>query len=552
MSVFALVRRAGAGSVAVGVALAGTGLAFPAAAHAASITVDTASEARLDGRCSLREAVLAADTDRPVDSCTAGSGADVVLVPRQATDLVLTRGAVQLRSEVSLRGDAVVRGAGTAEVNTTQPLLHVSTGATATVTGLTLVGSRHTALLNEGTLTATKLVVKDGAQDLDVDGATAGAVTNRGQAVLDQVSITGNGLRTAAILNSTGATMRLQSSVLSDNAGEFGGSPALSNAGRLTVVSSVQQRSDLGLVNSGTVTITRSTLRDNALQGLRSTGTASLTRTTVAGNGLGIDNSGRMTVEYSTVRDNRGLRVEQPRAGGVENSGDLRLQHSAVVRNSGRGTGGLASGGTLVLSDTTVAHNTADSSTTLDTEDLSNPDGAGGVTVRSGSARLTNVTLARNAYRSDAGLMPPATVSGGLSVLGGTVSLANSVLAGNTHDGSQTAGGQDCAGTMSSRGYNLVQQRSACTAVRATGDSTGRDPLLGTLGSNGGPSPTLLPQAGSPLVDAGSPVAPGGTAADACTTVDQRGVRRPVDGNGDGTARCDIGAVERRAAPSTP
>lgn len=51
MSVFALVRRAGAGSVAVGVALAGTGLAFPAAAHAASITVDTASEARLDGRC---------------------------------------------------------------------------------------------------------------------------------------------------------------------------------------------------------------------------------------------------------------------------------------------------------------------------------------------------------------------------------------------------------------------------------------------------------------------------------------------------------------------
>ena len=552
MSLFALVRRVGAGSVAVGVALAGTGLALPTAAHAASITVDTASESRADGRCSLREAVLAADTDRAVDSCAAGSGADVVLVPRQATDIVLTRGAVRLTTSVTLRGDAVVRGAGTDAVNTSQPLLHVPAGGNATVTGLTLAGSRYSALLNEGTLTASRLVVRDGVQDLDVDRAIAGAVTNRGQAVLDQVSVTGNRLRNAAVLNGVGATMRLQASRLSDNAGEFGGSAAVANAGTLTMVGSVEQGSDVGLVNVGALTLTGSTLRDNARHGLVSTGSATLMRTTLAGNGLGIENSGRMTVEYSAVRDSRGLRVEQPRAGGVENTGDLRLRHSAVVRNTGRGTGGLQSSGTLTISDTTVAHNTADSSTTLDTEDLTNPDGAGGITVRGGTARLTNVTLARNTYRSDVALSPAASVSGGLNVLDGTVSLANTVLAGNTHDSSQTRAGQDCAGTMSSRGYNLVQQRQACTAVRGNGDSTGRDPLLGALGGNGGPTQTLLPSAGSPLVDAGSPATPGSSAADACTTVEQRGVRRSVDGNGDGVARCDIGAVERRASPSAP
>jgi hypothetical protein len=52
----------------------------------------------------------------------------------------------------------------------------------------------------------------------------------------------------------------------------------------------------------------------------------------------------------------------------------------------------------------------------------------------------------------------------------------------------------------------------------------------------------LLPN--SPAVDAGSPTNPG-SSGDACATADQQGLSRPVDGNGDTLARCDIGAVER-------
>lgn len=552
MSVLAMARRAGASSAVAGLALAGSALVVPTAAHAASITVDTAREAAADGRCSLREAVAAANTDRAVDGCAAGAGTDLVLVPRQATDIVLHLGALDLATPMTLRGDGVVRGDSAADANATEPLLHVRPGVTAAVTGLTLAGSAHSALLNDGTLTATSVTVRDGAQGLDVDGGTAAALTNHGTAVLDRVSITGNVLRTTAVLNTVGASLRMHTTTLSGNRGEFGGSPAITNGGTLTMDASVVERSDLGLVNSGSVTMTGGALRENGRQGITNTGSASLTRTTVAANGLGIDNAGRMTVEYSAVRDNRGLRLDQERAGGVENRGDLRLRHSAVVGNSGRGTGGVRSTGTLVLSDVTLAHNTADSSTTVDLEELRNPDGAGGLTVRAGSARLTNVTLARNSYRADPGVAAAGSVSGGLNALGGTVSLANSVLAGNRHDSAATTAGQDCAGAMTSRGYNLFQPSVGCTAVRATGDSVGRDPLLGALGANGGPTPTLLPQAGSPLVDRGSPAVPGSTAADACTTVDQRGVRRATDGNADGVVRCDIGALERRAAPATP
>ena len=62
------------------------------------------------------------------------------------------------------------------------------------------------------------------------------------------------------------------------------------------------------------------------------------------------------------------------------------------------------------------------------------------------------------------------------------------------------------------------------------------NPRLGTLRANGGPVRTHAPTGGSPAVDAGNPAG--------CLATDQRGQARPVDGNADGTKRCDLGAVE--------
>jgi hypothetical protein len=88
------------------------------------------------------------------------------------------------------------------------------------------------------------------------------------------------------------------------------------------------------------------------------------------------------------------------------------------------------------------------------------------------------------------------------------------------------SGAGQCSGT-SDGGDNLSFPDHSCGGIHVA-------PKLGALAANGGPTQTLLPLAGSPVVDRVPTGGPG------CSTSgkDQRGVPRPQ-----GPA-CDIGAVE--------
>ncbi|MBK8022474.1 MAG: hypothetical protein IPK19_13865 [Chloroflexi bacterium] len=125
----------------------------------------------------------------------------------------------------------------------------------------------------------------------------------------------------------------------------------------------------------------------------------------------------------------------------------------------------------------------------------------------------------------------------GLVVIDATLTLRNNILANNTEG--------DCSQATSTINaeYNLIGSGLGCVNGTNLGNKTG-DPLFGTWTGNYLP---LLP--GSPAIDAASNTY---CAAAPVNNLDQNNDTRPKDGDGDGTAVCDMGAIEAPAFVPPP
>jgi len=268
------------------------------------------------------------------------------------------------------------------------------------------------------------------------------------------------------------------------------------------------------------------------------------------GDGGGIYNSGALSLNRCTISNNN--TGGGGSGGGIYHAnGALGLTNCCLANNS-TGTGkddyyvddGGSGGAVYARAYAALANCTVSSNYTGNGGNYSygwgGNGGSGGGIYTNNSLRLTNCTICSNSTGKGGygknGLNGIGGNGGGICNDGGIVRIKNTITAGNqvAPDGE----GPDCWGILNSQGYNLIENTNQCTIiVNLTGNITGKDPLLGPLANNGGPTKThaLLP--GSPAIDAGYNFG---------IVDDQRGCARPVDIPGipninDGS---DIGAYE--------
>lgn len=271
--------------------------------------------------------------------------------------------------------------------------------------------------------------------------------------------------------------------------------------------------------------------------------------------GSGLFNDGENVTIDTCVFDSNATAAGN--GGAILNTGDGSVTVFATTLVNNRADGDAGGGGAIYTDGGTVAisYSTFDSNLTTGVT-----AGGGGVFVAGGSISVTNSTFSGNSEGN--GLGGAIYVAAGSSALVRASTFANNAATSDTAgagggmyiDGSAILenvlfGGNIAAGPTGSfdlqRGtgghinasHSLIQTMSAGTINGSnTANILDQDPLLGDLADNGGPTQTIQPQPGSPVIDAGT--------AEGDLTTDQRGpgFPRTVD------SAPDIGAFETGSA----
>lgn len=253
-----------------------------------------------------------------------------------------------------------------------------------------------------------------------------------------------------------------------------------------------------------------------------------------------------LTVNNSTISNNAAYY-----AGGAIATRDskITIQQSSVIGNAAYSYGG---GGIFVHNDNDNALTIASSTVSGNT---ANGHG-GGIFIEHTGFDISNSTLANNVSNGNGGglyahtddysaTIGNSTLSGNASSAygGGIFSehnahivLNNTVVAGNTASGNDPDTSSYGGGTFAAA-FSLIGNTGGATIADNGGNLMNVAAQLGALANNGGPTQTMLPLPGSPLINAGDPAFSG-------LANDQRGAGFPRIVAG----RVDIGAVEGGAA----
>ena len=202
------------------------------------------------------------------------------------------------------------------------------------------------------------------------------------------------------------------------------------------------------------------------------------------GGGGGIYNTGTLTLTNSTISGNSGSGGSFG-GGGIYNAGGTMTIANSTVSgntvNSSFGGGGIVNtGGTMTIINSTISGNSAGS-------------GGGIFNWSTGTVKITNGTISGNSA---------AHFGGVTNASNGIVHSGNTLIALNTSPSSP-----DINGSFISDGHNLIGNGTGGTGFTngANGDQVGvADPKLDTtLTNNGGPTDTIALLISSPAINAG-------------------------------------------------
>lgn len=409
---------------------------------AAPIVVKTtADDTLVNGNCTLREAIIAANTDSPVDACPAGSGADTIILPEGEYALQIIgpaedqgyTGDLDIHAPLTIvgaGGGATILGYGAAfeYLDRDRTLQIFASAGQVTLQKLTISGSRALlpstvpggiGIFSAADLTLIDCLVADNGAE-EYSGIFGGGIYSLGSLHLLRTHLQANFASRGGGVYNSGDALIEDSSFTGNRADEDDYAAGIFSDGQLEVLRSTfsgNYAAAAGAIrNDGTLTMRDSHLDDNtarfAAAALDNRGVAVLTNVTANNNGVGhyigaIRNTGTLTMTHGTIMNN----TSYDYAGGIASEGGwLHLEDVEIAGNSSGGSGGgLYVGAEAVRLVKVNLHNNTSSV----------QDGGGAYIY--GTATIIDSAIIGNTAASD---------GGGLYVHGVLI-LSNSVVSGN-------------------------------------------------------------------------------------------------------------------------
>jgi predicted outer membrane repeat protein len=496
-----------------------------------------------DGLVTLREAIIASNTDAATDLAETGSGADIIQFTGGLSGTITLAGALELVISDSVTIDGPGAASITIDAVGASRIFNISEQAgDVTLNGLTLTGGNAPGLEGGGAVSSVAfglLTISDSV----ITGSTAqfgGGIYSYHDLTLLNTTVGGPGaLANTATAGGGGifvydnlSTTTLRNSTVSGNTagGGFNGG-GIYSPGALILENSTIGGSAAGAGNSAsgdgggiyarTVSLLNSTVSGNTAGGrgggIYALSDVSLTNSTLSANtaatyGGGIFTSTAFTATNSTIGGTSVAAGNKSTNGGGAgiSATDVLLDHSTVAFNDADGNnsdGGGVNATRVTLRHSTIWGNTAD-------------DNGGGI--YADNVTVDNSTIASNTADANAGGMGDG---GGVYAVT-RFRMNNSIVIGNSDTGGANADLRIPAGMASLVRFSLIGDNTGLPAgaqftvtgpagaANTSGNRIGQPGGANAIGialvldpaglqDNGGPTTTVALLAGSLAIDAG-------------------------------------------------